>query len=72
MKTDTIAAIATGLSSAGISIIRISGENAIKIVDKIFCAKRENFRLEDAKTHTLHYGIIRENRGEKKGAKSFG
>ena len=66
MKTDTIAAIATGLSSAGISIIRISGENAIKIVDKIFCAKRENFRLEDAGTHTLHYGIIRENRGEKK------
>lgn len=66
MKTDTIAAIATGLSSAGISIIRISGEDAIKIVDKIFCAKRENFCLEDAKTHTLHYGIIRENRGEKK------
>lgn len=64
MRTDTIAAIATGLSSAGISIIRISGEDAIKIVDKIFCAKKENFRLEDARTHTLHYGMIRENHGE--------
>jgi len=68
MKTDTIAAIATGLSSAGISIIRISGEDAIKIADRIFCAKKKNFCLEYAKTHTLHYGIIRENskgKGEK-------
>lgn len=70
MKTDTIAAIATGLSNAGISIIRISGEDAIKIADRIFCAKRENFCLEEAKTHTLHYGIIQEIR-EGKETKNF-
>lgn len=61
MKTDTIAAIATGLCNAGISIIRISGEAAIETADRIFCSKRENFRLKDAKSHTIHYGVIKEN-----------
>lgn len=61
MKTDTIAAIATGLNNAGISIIRISGEAAIETADRIFCSKRKNFRLRDAKSHTIHYGVIKEN-----------
>jgi tRNA modification GTPase len=34
MNTDTIAAIATALSDSGIGIIRISGEDAIKVADK--------------------------------------
>ena len=58
MKTDTIAAIATGLSNAGISIIRISGEQAILTADKIFKPKKENFALSDAESHTMHYGYI--------------
>ncbi len=62
MEMDTIAAIATGLSNAGISIIRISGKDAIGIVDLLFRAKKENFRLEYAKSHTLHYGIIEDNK----------
>ena len=33
MKTDTIAAIATGLSDSGIGIIRVSGREAIQIAD---------------------------------------
>ena len=40
MKTDTIAAIATALSESGIGIIRVSGEEAISIVNKIFVAKK--------------------------------
>lgn len=36
MSTETIAAISTGSTNSGISIIRISGENAKKIIDKIF------------------------------------
>ena len=60
MKTDTIAAIATGLSHAGISIIRISGEEAIKVANQLFVSKREGFLLSDAKTHTIHYGYIKE------------
>ncbi|MDE7212389.1 MAG: tRNA uridine-5-carboxymethylaminomethyl(34) synthesis GTPase MnmE, partial [Lachnospiraceae bacterium] len=58
MDTDTIAAIATGLSNAGIGIVRVSGKNAIGIVDRIFESKKENFRLMNAKTHTIHYGVI--------------
>ena len=59
MGADTIAAIATGLSNAGISIIRVSGETAIETVNQIFCPKKENFHLNDAKTHTIHYGVIK-------------
>ena len=39
MKTDTIAAIATALSNAGLSIVRISGEEAFDIIDRIYVSK---------------------------------
>lgn len=38
MKTETIAAIATAQGQGGIGVIRISGEEAIDIADKIFKA----------------------------------
>jgi tRNA modification GTPase len=41
MNTDTIAAIATAVSNAGISIIRISGNDAFSIIDKIYRVKSE-------------------------------
>ena len=37
-ENETIAAIATALSDSGIGIVRISGENAIYIVNSIFCS----------------------------------
>lgn len=55
---DTICAIATGATNAGISIIRISGEDSIKIADKIFVAKKQGKKLIDVNSHTLHYGNI--------------
>ncbi len=55
---DTIAAIATGTTNAGISIIRISGSDAISVADALFVSKKKNKKLSDAKSHTLHYGII--------------
>ena len=58
MVTDTIAAIATAMPESGISIIRISGDNAVEIADKVFRAKNKNKKLEDVKTHTIHYGYI--------------
>lgn len=61
--TDTIAAIATATSRSGIGIIRVSGEEAIEIVDQIFRSRKKNFTLSDAMTHTIHYGMI-EDRGE--------
>ena len=43
-ENETIAAIATALSDSGIGIVRISGENAIYIIDNIFsfCSRQEN------------------------------
>jgi len=58
MKTDTIAAIATGLSNAGISIVRISGDQAFAVIDKIFQTKSKAKRLSEMDSHTVHYGYI--------------
>lgn len=54
---DTIAAIATSLGVGAISIIRVSGPEAIKIVNNIFKGKD----LTKQKTHTITYGHISEN-----------
>ena len=56
MITDTITAIATSTAAAGaISIIRISGDDAISIVDKIFSGRT----LSKQASHTIHYGHIK-------------
>jgi len=58
MKTDTIAAIATALSDSGIGIIRVSGEEAFEIVNKIYVNKQGQNTLLKHKTHTIRYGYI--------------
>ncbi len=58
MKTDTIAAIATAVSDSGIGIIRISGEDAIEIANRIYRSKNNRKRLVDVRSHTIHYGYI--------------
>ena len=57
MKTDTIAAIATAMSSSGIGIVRISGEEAVSVTEKIFEMKNHK-TLSEMPTHTIHYGHI--------------
>ncbi|MBO5560578.1 MAG: tRNA uridine-5-carboxymethylaminomethyl(34) synthesis GTPase MnmE [Firmicutes bacterium] len=54
---DTIAAIATATGSGGIGIVRISGENAVGIADKLFVPKSGK-PLKERKSHTLSYGSI--------------
>ena len=54
MNFETIAAISTAFGTAGISVIRVSGEHAIREVNKIFKGKD----LMKVKSHTLHYGHI--------------
>ena len=54
MLTDTIAAISTAMGEGAISIIRLSGDEAISIADKIFKGKE----LVLVPTHTIHYGHI--------------
>lgn len=58
MKSDTIAAIATGMTDSGIGIVRISGEDAVMIVDKIYRSKLGKSCFRDFKSHTIHYGYI--------------
>lgn len=57
-ETETIAAIATAMSNSGIGIIRISGDEAIQIADKIFKSVKEEKRLVNVKSHTVHFGHI--------------
>ena len=61
MKTDTIAAIATALSESGIGIIRVSGDEAIAVVDNIFRTKSGKRILNNVESHTIHYGFIIQN-----------
>ena len=49
----TIAAIATALGKGGISIIRISGNDALKIADSVFSGN-----ILNAESHTIHYRFI--------------
>ena len=55
---DTICAISTALGVGAISVIRVSGEDAISKVAKLFDGKN----LLDAPSHTIHYGHIVSNK----------
>ena len=55
MEFDTIAAISTPVGEGAIAIVRISGEDAISIADRIFCGKES---LTEVPTHTIHYGFL--------------
>lgn len=52
---DTIAAISTGMTNSGISIIRISGKEALQVIDLIYKGKE---RLSQVGSHTIHHGYI--------------
>jgi len=54
----TIAAIATGLSESGIGIIRISGEDAVEIGDKLFRSPSGKRILKNAESHVMKYGFV--------------
>ena len=60
MTSDTIAAIATALTNSGIGIIRVSGNEAFDIVDRIFRPKNKRKKLKEEKTYTVHYGHIQD------------
>ncbi len=57
MQNDTICGIITALGASAINVIRISGDDSIKIANKIFKGKD----LNKVKSHTVTYGYIKEN-----------
>ena len=60
MKTDTIAAIATAMSNSGIGIVRISGDEALEVADRIFVSKKGNKKVSEMASHTIHYGYVKD------------
>lgn len=58
----TIAAISTPQGNGGIAVIRISGNDAIKVADKVFFGSK---KLADCDTHTVHYGFIKMKRAKR-------
>lgn len=57
-NNDTIAAVATGMTNSGIGIVRISGNDAFEVIDRIYRAKFSDKKLSAADSHTVHYGYI--------------
>ena len=58
MQGETIAAISTPLGEGGIGIVRISGSEAIVLVEAIFRPTNRKTALSQVPTHTLHHGFI--------------
>ncbi|ADL35686.1 tRNA modification GTPase TrmE [Butyrivibrio proteoclasticus B316] len=58
---DTICAIATAMSDAGIGIIRVSGPMALEICDKIYVSAAKEHNLLKHKANTITYGYIVDN-----------
>ena len=55
MDDRTIAAISTPIGEGAIAIVRLSGDEAIEIADRIFKGKKS---LKDVDSHTIHYGHL--------------
>ncbi|MBP1932333.1 tRNA uridine-5-carboxymethylaminomethyl(34) synthesis GTPase MnmE [Ammoniphilus resinae] len=55
MEFDTIAAIATPMGEGGIGIIRVSGSDAVEVVDKLYKGRK---KLSTVDSHTIHYGHL--------------
>lgn len=58
MVSDTIAAISTGLTNSGIGKVRMSGDDAIEIADRVYRSPGGKKHLKDVPSHTIHYGYI--------------
>ncbi len=58
MTGDTIAAIATAMTASGIGIVRMSGDDSMEIISKIYHSKTGRKNILKQKSHTIHYGYI--------------
>ncbi len=56
--SDTIAAIATAMNTAGIGIVRISGDQSIELASRICRSKTGRKPLILRESHTIHYGFV--------------
>lgn len=63
MDFDTIAAISTPMGEGAIAIVRLSGDDAVHIANKIFKSPNGK-QLKEEKSHTIHYGHLIEPKTE--------
>lgn len=56
LEFDTIAAISTPPGEGAISIVRLSGDQAVQLADKVY--QSGNKRLSEVPSHTIHYGHV--------------
>ena len=56
-EKETIAAISTGITNSGIGIVRMSGKDAINILEKIFVPHKD-IEVNKIESHTVYYGNI--------------
>ncbi|MBO5564211.1 MAG: tRNA uridine-5-carboxymethylaminomethyl(34) synthesis GTPase MnmE [Lachnospiraceae bacterium] len=61
---ETIAAISTGLSTAGIGIVRISGPDAVNIADKLYRNKQGEHALPAFQAGSIHFGYVVDEHGQ--------
>ena len=54
----TIAAISTAMSASGIGIVRISGDEAMDVISRIYRSKNGKKNIRELQSHTIHYGFI--------------
>ena len=54
----TIAAISTAMSASGIGIVRISGDEAMDVISRIYRSKNGKKNIREVQSHTIHYGFI--------------
>lgn len=57
MEFETIAAISTPMGEGAIAIVRLSGDEALSIVDRLFRSPSEK-KLSEVPSHTIHYGHL--------------
>ena len=54
----TIAAISTAMSASGIGIVRISGDEAMEVISRIYRSRNGKKNIREVQSHTIHYGFI--------------
>lgn len=53
--SETIAAISTAMQKSGIAIVRISGDEALRVADRVFSGRK---KPSEAETHRILYGKV--------------
>jgi tRNA modification GTPase len=63
VNTDTICALATPAGTSAISVIRVSGDQAVPVMEEIFTPRDRKKQLSEVDSHTIHLGEIKNGTG---------